>query len=277
MGDYDWHIPTDTNTWSDQLFRIYGHEPQSFHAVLREVPVADPPRRPGADHRPAPAGLRDRRALPDDRAHRAARRRGAVPLLQRRGDHGRRRARRCGCAAPASTSPTGCSPTSSGPGSRRGSRAWWSRRPTPSSCSTRSSRSSSATRGPGRCSAETRRGTASRRSCPAGHTTERAESAATGLDGRDLVLDVITTTVNPEDGTPSDPFVAVYLRDAGPRLRERGDRLPARRGAPASPPGTRDQRQRRPGAGGCGVRPRAGTDTHAPWPTSTRPWVRPGR
>jgi PAS domain S-box-containing protein len=30
MGDYDWHIPTDTNAWSDQLFRIYGHEPQSF-------------------------------------------------------------------------------------------------------------------------------------------------------------------------------------------------------------------------------------------------------
>jgi PAS domain S-box-containing protein len=31
MGDYDWHIPTDTNRWSDQLFRIYGHEPQSFN------------------------------------------------------------------------------------------------------------------------------------------------------------------------------------------------------------------------------------------------------
>lgn len=30
MGDYDWHIPTDTNRWSDQLFRIYGHEPQAF-------------------------------------------------------------------------------------------------------------------------------------------------------------------------------------------------------------------------------------------------------
>ncbi len=30
MGDYDWHIPTDTNTWSDQLFRIYGHPPRSF-------------------------------------------------------------------------------------------------------------------------------------------------------------------------------------------------------------------------------------------------------
>ncbi|MEO5654326.1 MAG: PAS domain-containing protein, partial [Marmoricola sp.] len=31
MGDYDWHIPSDTNTWSDQLFRIYGHEPKSFN------------------------------------------------------------------------------------------------------------------------------------------------------------------------------------------------------------------------------------------------------
>jgi PAS domain S-box-containing protein len=32
MGDYDWHIPSDTNRWSDQLYRIYGHEPQSFNA-----------------------------------------------------------------------------------------------------------------------------------------------------------------------------------------------------------------------------------------------------
>jgi len=30
MGDYDWEIATDTNRWSDQLFRIYGYEPQSF-------------------------------------------------------------------------------------------------------------------------------------------------------------------------------------------------------------------------------------------------------
>ena len=30
MGDYDWEIASDTNRWSDQLFRIYGHEPQSF-------------------------------------------------------------------------------------------------------------------------------------------------------------------------------------------------------------------------------------------------------
>jgi len=27
MGDYDWEIEPDINTWSDQLFRIYGHEP----------------------------------------------------------------------------------------------------------------------------------------------------------------------------------------------------------------------------------------------------------
>jgi PAS domain S-box-containing protein len=31
MGDYDWHIATDTNRWSDQLYRIYGYEPQSFN------------------------------------------------------------------------------------------------------------------------------------------------------------------------------------------------------------------------------------------------------
>ncbi|HEX2895037.1 MAG TPA: response regulator [Marmoricola sp.] len=32
MGDYDWHIPSDTNRWSDELYRIYGYEPQSFNA-----------------------------------------------------------------------------------------------------------------------------------------------------------------------------------------------------------------------------------------------------
>jgi PAS domain S-box-containing protein len=32
MGDYDWHIESDTNRWSDQLYRIYGVEPQAFNA-----------------------------------------------------------------------------------------------------------------------------------------------------------------------------------------------------------------------------------------------------
>lgn len=36
MGDYDWHIPSDTNRWSDQLYRIYGHEPHSFNASYDE-------------------------------------------------------------------------------------------------------------------------------------------------------------------------------------------------------------------------------------------------
>lgn len=31
MGDYDWHIASDTNQWSDELYRIYGYEPQSFN------------------------------------------------------------------------------------------------------------------------------------------------------------------------------------------------------------------------------------------------------
>ncbi len=31
MGDYDWHIASDTNQWSDELYRIYGYDPQSFN------------------------------------------------------------------------------------------------------------------------------------------------------------------------------------------------------------------------------------------------------
>ena len=34
MGDYDWHIETDTNTWSDQLFRIYGYEPGEILSLI---------------------------------------------------------------------------------------------------------------------------------------------------------------------------------------------------------------------------------------------------
>ncbi|MBK5306262.1 MAG: response regulator [Frankiaceae bacterium] len=32
VGSYDFEIATNTNSWSDQLFRIYGREPQSFNA-----------------------------------------------------------------------------------------------------------------------------------------------------------------------------------------------------------------------------------------------------
>lgn len=32
MGDFDWHIESDETSWSDQLYRIYGYEPQEFNA-----------------------------------------------------------------------------------------------------------------------------------------------------------------------------------------------------------------------------------------------------
>ena len=58
MGDYDWHIPTDTNRWSDQLFRIYGHEPQSFNPsyerFLSLIHPDDRERIPACTSRPTP-------------------------------------------------------------------------------------------------------------------------------------------------------------------------------------------------------------------------------
>lgn len=32
LGSYDWEIQHDVNTWSDELYRMYGTEPQSFNA-----------------------------------------------------------------------------------------------------------------------------------------------------------------------------------------------------------------------------------------------------
>ena len=36
MGDYDWDIAANTNRWSDQLYRIYGLEPQSLNMSYEE-------------------------------------------------------------------------------------------------------------------------------------------------------------------------------------------------------------------------------------------------
>ncbi len=36
MGDYDWNITANTNEWSDQLYRIYGLEPQSLDMNYEE-------------------------------------------------------------------------------------------------------------------------------------------------------------------------------------------------------------------------------------------------
>ena len=71
MGDYDWHIVPDTNRWSDQLYRIYGYEPQSFNAsydvFLKHIHPDDREMVTGVHQR----AVRLRRALPDDRADRA--------------------------------------------------------------------------------------------------------------------------------------------------------------------------------------------------------------
>ncbi|MCU1595168.1 MAG: diguanylate cyclase/phosphodiesterase with sensor(s) [Frankiales bacterium] len=36
VGSYDFEIATNTNLWSDQLYRIYGREPQSFNATYEQ-------------------------------------------------------------------------------------------------------------------------------------------------------------------------------------------------------------------------------------------------
>jgi len=37
MGDYDWHIASNKNRWSDHLYRIYGYEPQSFSLTYERL------------------------------------------------------------------------------------------------------------------------------------------------------------------------------------------------------------------------------------------------
>ncbi len=36
VGSYDWHIASDTNRWTDELFRIYGEVPGSFEPSYEE-------------------------------------------------------------------------------------------------------------------------------------------------------------------------------------------------------------------------------------------------
>ena len=35
MGDFDWHIASNTNVWSDELYRIYGYRPGEIHPTYR--------------------------------------------------------------------------------------------------------------------------------------------------------------------------------------------------------------------------------------------------
>lgn len=37
MGDYDWHIAADTWSWSDQLYRLFGYEPEEVEASYERL------------------------------------------------------------------------------------------------------------------------------------------------------------------------------------------------------------------------------------------------
>ena len=83
MGDYDWHIETDENSWSDQLYRIYGYEPQEFNASYDGSCPWCTRTTATRDGHPPP-GVRGRRRVDDGRADRAARWRRAPSRHQRR-------------------------------------------------------------------------------------------------------------------------------------------------------------------------------------------------
>ena len=139
MGDYDWEIATDTNTWSDQLFRIYGHEPGAFSPTYQQflsmVHPDDQERIEGIHQQAYATGE------PYEMVERIVRPDGEVRHLSSNGqvvtDETGTPIR---CAAPASTSPTGCTPRRS---ARRTPPASTRSRPAarrPSRSTTRSSR-----------------------------------------------------------------------------------------------------------------------------------------
>ena len=57
IGSWEWDVATDTVSWSDQLYRIYGVDPDEFEATYEALPPVHPPRGP-ADRRGAPSRRR---------------------------------------------------------------------------------------------------------------------------------------------------------------------------------------------------------------------------
>ena len=217
MGDYDWHIPTDTNTWSDQLFRIYGHEPQSFHpSYERFLSLIHPDDRERISeiHQQAYAT-----GEPYAMIERIVRPSGEVRYLSSNGevimdDEG----------TPVRMRGTCLDITDRVHADEQRTRisAWFESlvESAPDAILVLDEEQQIV-----ECNHRAREmlggdphGHRIQEVLPAWPLTERTGSDATGLDGRDLVLDVITTRVNSEDG-PSEPVVAVYLRDAEPRLQ----------------------------------------------------------
>jgi PAS domain S-box-containing protein len=217
MGDYDWHIPTDTNTWSDQLFRIYGHEPQSFNpSYERFLSLIHP------DDRERISGIHQRAYAtgePYNMIERIVRPDGEVRYLSSNGE----------VIMDADGTPV----------RMRGTCIDITERVLADEQRTQISAryESLVESAPDAilvfdveqkivdCNQRARemlggdpREHHIQEILPTWPRTQHTGSAARTLDGRDLVLDVITTPVTTEDG-PSGPFVAAYLRDAEPRLQ----------------------------------------------------------
>ena len=231
--------------------------------VVRALPVAGAPRRPGADPGTAPAGLRHRRALAGDRAHRPARRRGAAPADQRRGRDGPR----LGPGAHARHLHR-----RHRPGARRRGEVQIAARfqslveSAPDAILVLDGEQQVIELQP--AGARDARGRPARARHPRGaaHLADHAEPRRRGARPRRTRAGARRDhrdRVNPEDD------VARLVRGALPARRQaptgqRGARVAARRGPPASPSGARDQRQRGAGTGGRGVRPRPGPDADGP-------------
>ena len=218
MGDYDWHIPTDTNRWSDQLFRIYGHEPQSFNASYErflELVHPDDRERIQALHQQAyasgePWQVIERIVRPDGEVRHLLTN-GEVVMgpdsvpVRMRGTCIDITDRVHADAEKAQIAARFRSLVESAPdailvldenqrilGHNPQARELLGAEP---------------------------QGHAITEILPTWPDTESAAAAARSLDGRDLVLDITTAAVNPEEDT-GDAFVALYLRDAKPRLAQ---------------------------------------------------------
>ncbi len=218
MGDYDWHIPTDTNRWSDQLFRIYGHEPQSFNASYErflELVHPDDRERIQALHQKAyasgePWQVIERIVRPDGEVRHLLTN-GEVVMgpdsvpVRMRGtciditDRVQADAEKAQIAARF--------------------RSLVESAPDAILVLDEHQRILDHNPQAHELLGADPQGHAITEILPTWPDTESAAAAARSLDGRDLVLDITTAAVNPEEDA-GDAFVALYLRDAEPRLAQ---------------------------------------------------------
>jgi PAS domain S-box-containing protein len=216
MGDYDWHIPSDTNKWSDQLFRIYGHEPQSFNpSYERFLSLIHP------DDRERITGIHQQAYAtgePYKMIERIVRPSGEVRYLSSNGE----------VIMDADGTPVRMRGTCIDITDRvlvEEERAHISARfqslvdsaPDAILVLDSAHRIVDCNQRAGQMLGGDARTHGIAEILPSWPRIQGIGAEATGLDGTKLVLDVSTAAVNQEDGA-GDSFVAVYLRDASSRL-----------------------------------------------------------